>query len=171
MRAYIVLLTSICLAGSAYAQTAPVNAAATSGVSAPAATPTIVNGKFVVGYEGRGDYLKNAALEKQAAPGMAAKAPMDTSLSKEMAHETTTAPAVPAAPAPTENATPKLRNDTSLMSDSTKLRATATPATTAATPAATTPAATATTGTTVPAPTPGAPNYNPMVLIGGKIQR
>lgn len=168
MRALTVLLLSSCFASGAVAQPsafqramATPDSSPAKGASAAMTMPTMIGGKFVVGYEGRGDYVKNAELAKQLSgrgkktPATASGAVDDTD--KETSVQTASVTTKPA-PAKAPAAAPKLRSDAALHSD-------VKPVTTAEAAPQTAPAAPVS-----PAPRPGAPNYNPMMLIrGGQI--
>ena len=186
MRALTVLLLCTCLASSAFAQLNPFAHKAHGGAkptsfgtaaetptpnaaaAADTATPSpIVNGKFTVGYEGRGDYLKNEQLKKQMGGGASAKPAAitaDANTKDGAMAEAKAKPQIPAkdatvAPAAAPAAPPALRSDSSLTSDASKAKAAAA----AATPA--------TTSTVAPAPTNSTgPVNNPMILVGGKRQ-
>ena len=145
MRILTVLLFTTCLAAPAFAQQMPATPPTIAGTTATTSTPAaMVNGKYQIGYDGRGDYSKNSKPDKTA--------PSTT------ATTTSTGPA-PVQPTITTPAAPSMRSDTSLTSDSSKAKAAA--------------AASAPATTTAPAPKPAAATTNngPMVLIGGQIQK
>lgn len=164
MRISIVLLLCSCFASSAFAEASPYGDLGSSGAGANASVtsangttdaPSMVNGKYVIGYEGRGNYLKNDQLEKghSAAPTPAANTGVISLDSKPTANAATTAAAAPA-----------MRSDSALHSDLPK----ATPV------AAPTPSATATSSSSTANTSNNSQNNSqtntPMVLINGRLQ-
>ena len=163
MRIVRVLLLTICLASNAFAQLTPLNPT-TPGVTATTMVPGgMVNGKFQVGYDGRGDYTKNAKLEKQPEGATANTA---STLGAAPVAGTSFAP-VAANPAPgaaaqaaavTTTSPQAMRSDSALSNDNSKAKAAAA-------------AAAASSAATTPKPAPAATNSGPMVLVNGQIQK
>ena len=173
MRAIAVLLLATCLAGSAFAQFtspdsptslgSPATAASTAHPAAAAApAPTMINGKYVVGYEGRGDYVKNAQLEKGIVPTQAATGAA-RSLSDSKGGNAANAP-VAATEAPPAPVAQSMRSDSALGGDAARPKAAAPAVSTASQPVSSTQNNTQNNSQSNTA-------NNPMVLVGGQMQR
>ena len=175
MRPLVILLLSTCLASGAFAQAGgPGSAGAVNGLtgtnsssnSAAANTvPAMVNGKYTVGYEGRGDYVKNDKLKRH----LPATASSSSAPSTSNSASTSSKPAANSTTASTQDTKATAAANTSaspfdgMLSDSALLSDTPTPK------VAVMPSTMSNTNSNTHTSSTSPTQSNPMVLVGGKL--